>query len=191
MEKDPSLLLSRIRNGDESAFDILAEDYRALIEGAVKRFSVSFGGEYGIDPVYESDDLRQYAALALYKAAKTYDPDVGKNVSFGLYAKICVNNAMISVLRKFKSEQKRKLRAREKTEKPVLDPLMQLISVEDESNLITRISSTLSGLEKEVFDLYIVGKSAGEIAERLNREEKSVSNALYRMKVKIKGLLKN
>ena len=44
---------------------------------------------------------------------------------------------------------------------------------------------------KEVFEYYIVGKSVTEIAERLGKDEKSVSNALYRMKVKVKGLLKN
>ena len=45
--------------------------------------------------------------------------------------------------------------------------------------------------EKRIFEAYITGKSIGEIAERLGKDKKSVSNAVYRMKAKVKGLLKN
>lgn len=191
MEKDTSSLLEKIKNGDESAFDVLAEEYNGLTESAVRRFMPSFNIAEGDDPVYGVDDLRQYAALALYKAAKSYDPECGRDVSFGLYAKICVNNALISALRKYKSEQRRQKKMREKPRGSSVDPLVELISAEDEAELTAKIKTELSDFEKAVFDLYIVGKSAREIAERLGREEKSVSNALYRMKVKIKGLLKN
>ena len=51
-------------------------------------------------------------------------------------------------------------------------------------------SGSQSPYEAEVFDEYTSGKSAREIAEIVGREERSVSNALYRMKVKIRGLLK-
>ena len=65
------------------------------------------------------------------------------------------------------------------------------INAEDDERLKAKIKTELSDFEKSVFDLYINDKSTREIAEILGREEKSVSNALYRMKVKIKGLLKN
>lgn len=191
MEKDTSSLLEKIKNGDEGAFDILAEEYNGLTESAVRRFMSSFNIAEGENPVYGVDDLRQCAAVALYKAAKSYDPDSGHDVSFGLYAKICVNNALISALRKYKSEQKRQKKMREKAQKTSADPLMELINAEDEAELTAKIKTELSDFEKSVFDLYIVGKSTREIAERLGRDEKSVSNALYRMKVKIRGLLKN
>ena len=119
----------------------------------------------------------------------TYDE--GKEVSFGLYAKICVNNALISTLRKYKTEQKRQRRAKERENKAPADPIAALINAEDDERLKAKIKTELSDFEKSVFDLYINDKSTREIAEILGREEKSVSNALYRMKVKIKGLLKN
>ena len=191
MEKDPESLIDRIKHGDDGAFIKLAEEYAGVTEGAVRRFLPSFDINAGDNPVYGIDDLRQCAALALYKAVQTYDPECGKDISFGLYAKICINNALISILRKYKSEQRRQKRAREKAEKVSNDPLYELINAENENELYSVIRAELSDFEKEVFDLYIVGKSAREIAERLGREEKSVSNALYRMKVKIKGLLKN
>ena len=120
---------------------------------------------------------------------ETYDE--GKEVSFGLYAKICVNNALISTLRKYKTEQKRQRRAKERENKAPADPIAALINAEDDERLKAKIKTELSDFEKSVFDLYINDKSTREIAEILGREEKSVSNALYRMKVKIKGLLKN
>ncbi len=196
MEKDLNLLLEKIRSGDESSFASLSEQYRGIAEAAVKRFSASFGiGEGDPDGMYGEDDLRQEAMVALYRAALTYDPqDKGKEVSFGLYAKICINNALISALRKYRSEKKKREAAKNKSRSGQRNnpgPFEMIAEREDAASLLTKIRDQLSGLERQVFDYYIVGKSAGEIAERLGRSEKSVSNALYRMKVKVKGLLKN
>ena len=71
------------------------------------------------------------------------------------------------------------------------DSLYRIVSDEGMNETLETFRSALSGYEKEVFEYYIVGKSVTEIAERLGKDEKSVSNALYRMKVKIRGLLKN
>ncbi len=115
----------------------------------------------------------------------------GRSVSFGSYARVCVNNALISALRKSNAEKKRQMRAREKTESGSTDPLTCIIGSENRRELMDKIMGVLSKFEKKVFNLYITGKSAHEIAEELHRDDKSVSNAIYRMKVKIKGLLKN
>ena len=70
------------------------------------------------------------------------------------------------------------------------DPLGLVVSGESADKLVKQIKSNLSRYETSVFDCYIVGKTTGEIAAELGREEKSVINALYRVKVKIKELLK-
>ena len=91
-------LTERVREGDESAYGILADRYRPMTESAVRRFELSFA-ELGDSSVWGEDDLRQCAALALYRAAMTYDPGgEGRKVRFGLYAKICVNNALLTDL---------------------------------------------------------------------------------------------
>ena len=196
MENDLKILLEQIRSGEETSFAALTEQYRGMTESAVKRFAPSFGiGEADADGMYGEDDLRQEAMVALYRAALSYDTEEkGKDVSFGLYAKICINNALISVLRKYKSEKKKREAAKNKSRSAAKNnpgPFEMIVSREDAASLLEKIREQLSGLERQVFDYYIVGKSAGEIAERLGRSEKSVSNALYRMKVKVKGLLKN
>ncbi len=213
MENELRELLSSVARGDEGAFKQLADKYSALTESAVHRFAPSFciGGDSGVgDNVYDIDDLRQYAAMALYRAASTYRPDdEGKNVSFGLYAKVCINNAMISELRKYNRDKKKRMVSKNKANEQMKesapysqkrqrtthttqdDPLSIIISEDGMQEKLALFRSALSDYEKEVFECYIVGKSVTEIAERLGKEEKSVSNALYRMKVKIRGLLKN
>jgi len=194
MMPEITALLDLIKQGDENAFADLCEMNKNLTDGAVHRFLPSFTlPGSGKSDLYGEDDLRQYAVLALYKAAVTYDADgAGKKVSFGLYAKICVNNALISQLRKHKSEQKRLEAAKkaELTKKRESDPFQRIAGAEGAEKLLAKIGEVLSGYEKEIFEYYIDGKSVREIAERLGKDEKSVSNALYRMKVKVRGLLK-
>jgi len=193
--------LELIRKGDNVAFDILCEKYTALIESTVRRFLPSLGVVSGVpqnESAADPDELKQDVIMALYKAALTYDPDgAGKKVSFGLYAKICMNNAMITKVRKYK-------RMRKKLEKGAgiistekqhrrfeTDTALQGVDFDLLSDSLKNALKSLSDYERKVFDLYVDGKTTEEIAERLDRSEKSVSNACYRVKTKIKGLLKN
>ena len=174
-------LLASVRNGDEQAFRVLAERYSGLTESAVRRFAPSFSGTEG-DAAWGEDDLRQCAVLALYRAAVTYDPEgKGKEVRFGLYAKICVNNALISEVRKVRAEARRRDVRRAGHAAP--------LRVRRERPQVARIRRPK--FLKEVFERTIAGMSVEQIAELLGKDRKSVSNALYRMKVKIKGLLRN
>lgn len=210
MENELRELLDRVRLGESGAFESLAERYLNLTESAVRRFAPSFGiSREGSDSTYDLDDLRQNAAMALYRAAETYRPnDEGQKVSFGLYAKVCVSNALISELRKYRRRSKTKTRrVRTATSESSTDgheaghrrrgciaegdPIYRLVSEEELRDTLERFRSGLSPYEREVFEDHIVGKSVVEIAERLGRNEKSVSNALYRMKVKVRGLLKD
>ncbi|MBE6626780.1 MAG: sigma-70 family RNA polymerase sigma factor [Ruminococcaceae bacterium] len=194
-------LIEAVKQGDENAFSILLEQYKNAVDGAVRRFAPSFEiTEGGGDGWCDIEDLRQYASLALYRAAATYVPGEsgkGKEVSFGLYAKICINNSLISFLRKYRT-QKKKRDAANNSEKITRssapggtnDPLGLVVSGESAEEMVKQIKSSLSEYETAVFNCYIVGKSTEEIARELGRTEKSVINALYRVKVKIKGLLK-
>lgn len=202
MENDVISLLELVKGGDESAFAELCEKYRTLTESAAYRFAPSFKGD-GADGEYGIDDLKQYAAMALYRAAITYEADThgkGKEVSFGLYAKICVNNALISALRKYRGARRKaeraamgkaKMASNNKNPDVSSDPLDKLVSSESEEQLIKRICVVLSDYEEKIFRYYTAGKSVHEIAKGLGKSEKSVSNAIYRIKAKIKGLLKN
>ena len=82
-------LLADVRAGKEAAFVRLTELYDALLRDRAAKFSRN---------MYEAEDAYQEACLALYRAALRYSE--GEGVTFGLFAKICINNALASHYRK-------------------------------------------------------------------------------------------
>lgn len=186
--KEVPELLAKIRDGDSEAFTALCRIYAPLLDSMTRRFAPSMGitetaigkGGLGIE------ELRQDASMALYKAAQRYDPDSaqkGKVVSFGLYAKICIRNALISVLRRARREERKWERENKIGSEPeVYDERLPEEAIEP-------FRDVLSKFEYTVFALYITGKPPREISDEVGKSEKSVSNAIYRSKTKIKGML--
>ena len=187
-EAEVKRLLALIKEGDSEAFSTLCGIYAPLIEGMTRRFAPSMGitettiGTGGLG----MEELRQDASMSLYKAALRYDPDdeqKGKAVSFGLYAKICIRNALISVFRRAKREERKWEREQKTSEKE--DTSDKTLPEE----AIEPFAEVLSPFEYTVFALYITGKPPREISAEVGKSEKSVSNAIYRSKTKIKGML--
>ena len=50
-------------------------------------------------------------------------------------------------------------------------------------------SAVATGLENEVWSYYVNGYSSREIAMKLNSSEKSIDNAIFRIRRKLKTLL--
>ena len=61
--------------------------------------------------------------------------------------------------------------------------------MENVGNIRAKINEVLSGLEQEVLNAYLDGKSYQEIAEALGRHVKSIDNALQRVKRKLEKYL--
>lgn len=64
-----------------------------------------------------------------------------------------------------------------------------LINREEYGAMEFKLSELLSGLERQVLQLYLDGCTYQEIAEQLNRHVKSIDNALVRVKRKLEILL--
>ena len=60
---------------------------------------------------------------------------------------------------------------------------------ESERELDEQIEKTLSQYENEVWAYYVNGLSSKEIAKKLNSSEKSIDNAIFRIRRKLKTLL--
>ncbi len=167
-------VLAAIQNGDQAAFASLLEAYRSLITSMVQSFSTSC-------PTVDPEDLVQEASLALSDAAKTYR--IGSvEVTFGLYAKICIRNRLISVQRKNrvkKKKTKEDCQTRSSAKK---------ISLPQDFSL-AECKQVLSRFENDVLTLYSEGRSYSEMAEELSCSVKSIDNALYRIKRKIRNLI--
>jgi len=71
----------------------------------------------------------------------------------------------------------------------VSDPEELIIDREEMENIESKIQEVLSGLEMEVLNSYLDGKSYQEIASDLDRQAKSIDNALQRVKRKLEKCL--
>ena len=182
---DIRVLIVVVRNGDQVAFAALLERYKPLIDAAVAKFSS--------DEAFSlyREDLKQEASLVFYNSILAYDLEQNE-VEFGLFAKICIHNALVSVLRSLKR----------RTEEPIAqipeslltvqdfdDPLSRMLERERLKSLYAVIRKNLSALEYEVWQLYMSGRSSAEIADRLGTDQKSVNNAIYRIRKKLRDRL--
>ena len=181
---DVSDLIKSVRAGDQSAFEKILKQYKPLIESAIARFNKD-----ELSRLHE-DDLRQEATLVFYNAILNYDLE-NDGVEFGLYAKICVNNAIISQLRhlrKTKAEQffsdlEVAISDRED------EPSERVIERESLQRIDTLIRAALSDFEYRVWCLYTSGKTAAEIALAVGKSKKSIENAVYRIRKKLRETL--
>ena len=71
----------------------------------------------------------------------------------------------------------------------VSDPEELIIDREEMEKLENKIEEVLSSLEMEVLNSYLDGKSYQEIATDLDRQAKSIDNALQRVKRKLEKCL--
>ncbi|MBE6556095.1 MAG: sigma-70 family RNA polymerase sigma factor [Ruminococcaceae bacterium] len=174
-------LITRIRSGGQAAFASLLSEYEPLVRAEVARHATGLSSE-------DAEDLHQVALLALYRAAMGFDL-AQKEVEFGLYAKICISNALASQLRALR---------RRTAELPLPDdfsidagedPASRVMEEEAAALLYGRIRSVLSPYECRVWNLYTMGYRSGEIARMLGKEPHSVENAVYRIRRKLRQTL--
>ena len=71
------------------------------------------------------------------------------------------------------------------------NPYFDEATKEELKNIENKMNELLSDLELEVLELYLSGKSYQYIANMLNRDVKSIDNALQRVKRKLEKHLEN
>lgn len=180
-------LISEVRSGNEEAFKQLLDRYTPLIESSVSRVLVD--GQY----VLHADDLRQEATVVFYNSILTYDLEQHE-VEFGLYAKICISNALISQVRRLQRRNAERLS--EASDEGLFgwdreDPSVRILEQESLKSLYSIIRGNLSEFEYEIWQLYTSGRTAKQIGEMVGKDEKSVANAVYRIRKKLRAVLHN
>ena len=181
------VLLDDVRRGDDDACAELLRLYAPLLNGLVHATMTKLPSPTIID----EDELRQEAAIILYRAALSYEKS--DSVSFGLYAKICMQRRMTSLLRRHECSAELELPLgdfpEDMQETNDGDPSKAVLEREREHELNDLIQNVLSPLEYDVFNLYIDGMRPTEIAGILSISVKTAENAIYRMRLKIKRLI--
>lgn len=180
-------LVKQARNGSQDAFLKLKAQYTPLLESQVSKHKLHDMTEQ------DEEDLRQEALIIFCNAVCNYDCSE-EGVEFGLYAKICIENGLVSFIRSYYRRKKKVALPLEYAEHVVgevrYDPLQALVDKENMSELVRVIRKNLSDYENRVWWLYVSGMSASEISGVLKiSDPRSVSNAIYRIRRKLRGFL--
>ncbi len=169
---------------DEELISIALSDERAYSE-LISRFLPTvrrLARVYALNPS-DQDDLFSEGLLGLMNSVKTYDKE--KKASFATYASVCISNRMINAIKKSDRILKREENLDDSVVSGGNSPESILIERESISELIDGLQY-LSSLERDVFLLYIHGESYQKIAKVLNTSQKSVDNALRRVRTKMR-----
>lgn len=177
---EENALVASAKRGDDEAFRLLADKYSGFLTGYVKSLSV---------PVSERDDLMQEALVGLLRAVRTYD---GVSSKFSTYVATCVRSSVVTYLRK---HDKRFKELVFNDAQVLVDsteyttPELQLLDIESTNQLYNKVFSVLSKYERAVFEMYLAEIPYAIMAKRLNKNEKSIDNAIQRIKAKLKKLV--
>lgn len=188
-------LIAYIKEDNEEANNIIFEKYRPLIAGAASRMF-----NYCKNSGLELNDLIQEGMLGLNQALNSFDTT--RDVTFYTYAKTCIERKIVSLVVSSRRLKHKILNEsisieiyNDNDEFVNLDKLLsdsstdpETIMFDNEQNneLIDKIKNQLTPFEQQVFELKINNFNYNEIAEILDKDSKSIDNALQRIKIKIK-----
>ncbi len=182
---DPSVraLILQAQAGSQEAHGALRTKYRPLIEASLARMATS-----GMTH-QEYADLREEAERIFLAAITSYDTEQDA-VDFGLYAKICLRNGLISERRHM--DARRRLNPLSLSDELMTsqeDPAERIVEEEQFRQLCHTVRGCLSEFENRVWWPYVTGESVADIARTLDCEERSVHNAIYRIRRKLRERL--
>jgi RNA polymerase sporulation-specific sigma factor len=176
-------MIRQAKAGSQEAYAALRRQYTPLIQAAVARYD-------GYDLTrQEKTDLREEADRIFLCALSSYD--VGQEeVSFGLYARVCLHNGLVSEMRHL--NYLRRLSSLpvqgEDSSRPE-DPSDRVVEEERFSQLSGLVRSCLTELENRIWWAYVAGMPVSDIAASLGRSERAVYNAVYRIRKKLRTRL--
>ena len=190
-------LIIMAKKGDESSLDFLLNRYKQTAAKIARSYFL-VGAEY--------EDLLQEAMIGLYKAYMSYKPTHG--ATFSTFAHHCITRNVQTAVKTANRKKNQMLNnsvsltnqgaivVNTETDQEVnlvipsnaLSPDQKLIESEKLSEIKEKIKKTLSNFELEVLLYYLNGDSYTEIAKKLNLSNKSIDNALSRVRHKLSFL---
>jgi len=191
-------VLPYIHEGDVEATEYILKKYEGIVYKKASGYFLM-----GSD----RDDVVQEGRIGLYKAIADYDAT--KKSSFKSFAELCITrqiitsiksatrlkhsplNSYISIYKPVHEEEETRTLLDTLRHDGIADPLEKLLNEEKFNNLKTIVMKALTRLEWRVLYYYMHGYSYEEIALKLNRQEKSIDNALQRVRRKVDKLVEN
>lgn len=189
-------VVAEIKSGDQIAQDYILSKYKYLVKAKGRAYFI-----IGAD----SEDIIQEGMIGLYKAIRDYQSD--RHTSFRAFADLCINRQIITAIKAATRQKHIPLNSYVSLNKPAFEddseqtyldmlkeeelynPEAVYIGQEDKNFIESNIGRVLSIFEAQVLSFYLQGKSYMEISKIINKPEKSIDNALQRVKKKIEGFL--
>ena len=168
-------LITLARDGDDSAFEVLVNEYKPMIDSVIRRFS------------FDERDAFSEACMGFYRAVTSYE--LGQSdVTFGLYAKICVERSLIDMQRREGRSASRYVDSGVDVEKIAVSGGIQamLEHREQTAYFLSVAKSVLSDFEFDVYRHWMLGYKTSDIASLLGVGAKTVDNAKNRMWSKLR-----
>ena len=167
---DINELILLCRKRDDDAFDELVRRYTPMIRKVISGFSGC---------PYDSDELFAEGCVALHIAAQRFILEQD-GVTFGLYARICVRNRIVDMLRRSESEETLSdVDVEQVTDDTSVEE--RLVDRDTFNRLLISARGLLSDYEYRVLLLHIQGYKTSQIATMLGKSAKSVDNAKARV----------
>ena len=197
-QQDEYDIVLKASKGDKIALEYIIKKYKNFVKAKAKSYFL-----IGAD----KEDIIQEGMIGLYKAIRDFDGN--KTNSFKCFADICITRQIITAIKTATRQKHIPLNSYVSLNKPIYDeesertlldiittsivsdPEELIISKEELKHIESKINELLSELEQEVLELYLNGKSYQYIADRLQRDVKSIDNALQRVKRKLEKHLEN
>ena len=185
-------LWQQAASGDTRAEELLFEKYNRLVKICARPYFLAGG---------DSEDLIQEGMMGLLSAARQYDPS--RDASFKTYAEICIRRRLYTAIKSASRFKHIPLNEYISFESPQFDENANraaYISRDPEELVIARervdeiteiLEGSLSSFESEVLGHYLQGMSYEEIAAKVNKSQKSVDNAVQRIRKKLSQHIKH
>lgn len=192
-------VVALVKRGNAEAQEYIFNKYKSLVRMKARSYFLM-----GAD----REDIIQEGMIGLYKATRDYKKD--REASFRVFADICINRQIMTAIKAATRQKHIPLNSYISLNKSAFDenggdssqtymdlikgpagfdPESMFIGREDRSDIETGIIKALSTFEHKVLMLYLKGKSYSEISKITGKSEKSIDNALQRVKRKIEKII--
>lgn len=182
-------LIHLYRGGENRAEEALIVRYTPYVRSFTRPYFLAGG---------DNEDLIQEGMIGVVKAISEFDE--ARCASFRTFVALCIRSRIYSAIRHTMREKRIpsgnciSVGSAEDSEINLesivafsdasLDPVEQIIGEESYRELLQAVSELLSKFEKRVLDLYLEGLSYDEISKRVSKPQKSVDNAVQRIRRK-------
>lgn len=189
-------VVGEAKKGNSRAQDYLISKYENFVKAKAKSYFL-----IGAD----KEDIYQEGMIGLYKAIRDFKSD--RLTSFKAFAELCITRQIITAIKTATRQKHIPLNTYISLNKPIYEeesdrtlidvlsglkitnPEELIIGKEQLKHIEGEMAKVLSDLEMEVLQSYLDGKSYQEIACDLDRQAKSIDNALQRVKRKLEKCL--